>query len=348
MGTESATGFLLVNLGTPDAPTPDAVGRYLREFLQDGYVIDIPQPFRWALVNVVIVPRRRYASAKLYQKIFDENGSPLLHQTRELAARVGENLRARGLTNPLSIGMRYGQPSIRQGLEELRAAGAERFAVFPLYPQYAESSYETAVAETKKQAAALGCLDKVSFLPPFYDRAAYLEACAARVREFVAEHGPEYVLFSFHSLPERHIRRLDQSGAHCLKQTDCCAAIADVNRNCYRAHSFHTARAVARLAGLEAEKYGISFQSRLGRAAWLGPQTEDALKELAAQGRRQVAVFCPSFVADCLETLEEIGFRARDVFQESGGAELKLIPSLNTHPLWVECVADWLAEEVKA
>ena len=342
------TGVLLINLGTPDAPTPAAVGRYLREFLMDGYVIDIPKPLRWMLVNVVIVPRRRYASAKLYQNICDENGSPLLYHTRALTEGVAQNLQERGSDLIVDFGMRYGQPSIKDALQRLNAAGAQRILVLPLYPQYAESSFETAISETRRCAQTQGCLDKIEFLPPFYDHAGYLDACAQRVAETLAQDVPEHLVFSFHSLPERHIQRLDKSGAHCLKKDDCCATIGPHNSLCYRAHSLHTAHAIAQKLGWPKDKYSISFQSRLGRAAWLGPQTEDLLRDLAQRGVRKVAVFCPSFVADCLETLEEIGLRARDVFQTAGGREIKLIPALNTHPAWVNFVSDWLMQTAAA
>jgi ferrochelatase len=336
------TGVLLINLGTPDAPTPAAVGKYLREFLMDGYVIDVPFLVRWFLVNVVIVPRRRHQSAKLYQKIQTVAGSPLLVETRKLTEGVSRELITRRGDYVVEFAMRYGNPSIASSLGGLRSAGVSRVVVLPLYPQYAESSFETAVVETRRAARALGYEDWLTFLPPFYDRESYIDACAARVREHLNDKAPEHLIFSFHGLPERHLRRLDYSGAHCLVRHDCCASMGQQNQRCYRAQCFATARAITRRLGLEEEFYTVSFQSRLGRAKWIEPVTENALGELARRGVKRVSVFCPSFVADCLETLEEIAIRGRETFVHGGGSELFLIPALNGHPLWVKAIADWI------
>ena len=338
------TGVLLVNLGTPDAPTPEAVGRYLREFLMDGFVIDVPAPLRWFLVNVMIVPKRKIQSALLYQKVQTPDGSPLLANTRDLAGQVRNQLAGRGGEFHLEFAMRYGNPSIAQALKQINAPAIERIVVAPLYPQYAESSYRTAVVEIQTRARELGCLEKLKFLPPFYDRVEFIQACAQRVAESIAKKPTDHLLFSFHSLPERQIKKLDRSGEHCLVAPSCCDRIEQVNRDCYRAQCIFTARAIASELGLAENSYSISFQSRLGRAKWLGPQTEDVLGELARQGIARRAVFCPSFVADCLETLEEIAIRGRKTFLNAGGAELDLIPALNSHPQWVTALSEWLAD----
>ena len=340
----SRVGVLLINLGTPDAPTPEAVGRYLRQFLMDGFVIDVPRPLRWFLVNVMIVPRRQGQSAKAYQKVQLPEGSPLRAYTRELAEKVAARLAVDGDRFVVEYGMRYGNPSIASVLERLRSPDVSRIIVMPMYPQYAESSYRTAIEETKKRAGELGLGNRLSFFPVFYDRPGFINAYADRVRETVQGWPVEHFVFSFHSLPVRHLKKLDATKAHCLIKSDCCDTISAVNQNCYRAQCIFTARAIARELGLKDDGYSISFQSRLGRAEWLGPQTEDVLRELADAGYKRVAVACPSFVADCLETVEEIGIRARHTFIQAGGQEMRLIPSLNSDPVWVEAVADWIRE----
>jgi protoporphyrin/coproporphyrin ferrochelatase len=337
-------GVLLINLGTPDAPTPEAVGRYLRQFLMDGFVIDVPKPLRWFLVNVMIVPRRKGQSAKAYQKVQLPEGSPLRVHTRELAKKVAARLAADGDRFVVEYAMRYGNPSIASSLERLRSRDVSRIIVMPMYPQYAESSYRTAVEETQKRAGELGLADHLSFFPVFYDRSGFINAYAGRVRETVRAWPVEHFVFSFHSLPVRHLKKLDATQAHCLVKSNCCDAISAVNQNCYRAQCIFTARAIARELGLKDDGYTISFQSRLGKAEWLGPQTEDVLRKLAAAGFKRVAVSCPSFVADCLETVEEIGIRAHDNFIQAGGEELRLVPSLNSDPAWVEAVVDWIRE----
>jgi len=330
-------GVLLINLGTPDAPTPDAVGRYLREFLMDGFVIDVPAPLRWFLVNVLIVPRRKYQSAKAYQKIQMPGGSPLLVHTVALADKVSVAL---GNDYVVEAAMRYGSPSIASALAKLKNQNVSRVIGLPLYPQYAESSFETAVVETKRSAAELGCADRLTFLSPFYNRPEFMNACATKVRSSLAGQDVEHVVFSFHGLPERHLTKLN--GQHCLRAGDCCEQITVANRNCYRAQCIFTARAIALEVGLKENAYTVSFQSRLGREKWIGPNTEEVLRNLPARGIKRIAVTCPSFVADCLETIEEIGIRGRDTFLANGGEALYLVPSLNSDELWVESLAGWI------
>jgi ferrochelatase len=342
------TGVLLINLGTPDAPTPEAVGHYLREFLMDGFVIDVLKPLRWFLVNVMIVPRRKVQSAKAYQKVQLPEGSPLLVYTRALTENVAARLAAEDNSYAVEYAMRYGNPSIAEALKKLRAQEVSRIIVLPLYPQYAESSSETAMVETKRRAQELGCADRLSFFPRFYDRPEFISACVNRVAESCEESTPEHLVFSFHSLPERHIKRLDMTKQHCLVKLTCCDQISALNENCYRAQCMFTARTIAKQLELKESDYTVSFQSRLGRAKWIGPTTEDILRDLAHRGLKRIAVFCPSFVADCLETVEEMGIRGRETFINAGGKEFRLIPSLNSDPTWVEAVAGWIRELSKA
>lgn len=331
------TGVLLINLGTPDAPTPDAVGRYLREFLMDGFVINMPAPLRWFLVNVMIVPRRKYQSAEAYQKIQTPQGSPLLVQTQALAQEVTQRLNAIGENYAVEIGMRYGNPSIESALQKLKSGGVSRIIVLPLYPQYAESSFETAVLETKRSAQELGCEEMLTFLPPFYDDPGFINAWAERIRANINPETTDHMVFSFHGLPVSHLAKFHSVGQP-RPTADCCNEISSTNQNCYRAQCFATARAIAAQLQLHPDDYSVSFQSRLGRAEWIRPNTVDVIQDLARRGHRRVAVACPSFVCDCLETLEEMGMRGRETFMQAGGEAFQLIPSLNANPNWIEAV----------
>lgn len=330
------TGVLLINLGTPDAPTPEAVGRYLREFLMDGFVIDMPVPLRWFLVNVLIVPRRKYQSAEAYQKIQTAEGPPLLIHTRSLAQKVAKQL---GDDYFVTFAMRYGNPSIKSELQKLKSLGVSRIIVLPLYPQYAESSFETAVVETKKCARELGCEELLTFLPPFYNDAGFIHAWAERIRADLDPETSDHVVFSFHGVPVRHLTKFHRSDNNYTPAADCCTEVNAGNQNCYRAQCFATARAIAAQLELHPDDYTVSFQSRLGRAEWIGPNTVDVIQDLAHRGIKRIAVACPSFVSDCLETLEEIGMRGRETFHSAGGEAFQLISSLNADAAWADAIA---------
>jgi len=338
------TGVLLVNLGTPDAPRAPEVRRYLREFLSDPRVIDIPAAARFALVNGVIAPFRASKSAEAYEKVWTERGSPLL--THGLDLRDG--LRQRLAGTPVELGMRYGNPSIASALEALRAAACDRILCAPLYPQYASSSTGSSLERVYGEAARRWNTPYVQVLPPFYDDPRFLDAFAAVGRPVLDELRPDHVLFSYHGLPERHCTKSDETGRHCLQRPDCCDAIVEANRNCYRAHCFATTRGLRQRLGLDESNSTITFQSRLGRTPWIRPYTDEELVRLAQAGTKRLAVFCPAFVADCLETLEEIGIRAEASFREAGGETLRLVPSLNATPAWVDGLAAMLAERLRA
>jgi ferrochelatase len=338
------TGVLLINIGTPDEATPDAVGRYLREFLMDGYVLDMPFFKRWLLVNRIIVPRRKHYSAKHYQEIQTEEGSPLMFHTKRFAAGLSAELANGDGEYLVEIGMRYGNPSIRAALSKLESSGVSRVIVVPLYPQYTQSSFETAVAEATKRARQIGLGNQLTFLKPFYNDPGYIKASARLVEDFVGERELDHVLFSYHGVPVRHVKQIDKSGAHCQANDQCCAAVGVANQNCYRAQCFATSRAIAQELGLEADRYTTCFQSQFGKDEWIGPSLEGLLRELPARGLKRVAVACPSFVADCLETLEEIGMRGVEEFKEAGGEELMLIPCLNSDPAWIKAAARMIGE----
>jgi ferrochelatase len=236
--------------------------------------------------------------------------------------------------------MRYGNPSISDALEAFRASGSDRIVVFPLYPQYAASTTATSLDAVYRQAATGWDVPTLVVVPPFYDDPAFLDAFAGVGRPVLKDLDPDHVLFSFHGLPERQIRKSDPTGSHCLTRDDCCDHPGGALRTCYRAQCFRTARGIAVRLGLDPACWSVSFQSRLGRTPWIRPYTDARVRELAASGVRRLAVYCPAFVADCLETLEEIGMQARDDFQEHGGDDLRLVPSLNADPAWADAAAE--------
>jgi ferrochelatase len=325
-------GLLLINLGSPDEPTTPAVRRYLRQFLSDPRVIDVHPVGRALLLHLFILPFRPAKSAAAYRKIWMPAGSPLLVHGRALAARVAAGL---GDGWRVELAMRYGQPAIAGAVDRL--SDCDRIVVFPLYPQYAASSTGSSVEETFAVAGGRWVVPPLSVVGDFYSDAGFLDAFAAVGAPVLAD-GYDHVLFSFHGLPERHIRKCDASGAHCLVRDDCCDRIDGVNRSCYRAQCYATAAGIASRLRLAGDAFGVSFQSRLGRTPWIRPYTDEELPKLAAAGKKRVAVFCPAFVADCLETLEEIGIRGAEQFRASGGEKLTLVPSLNDSPRWVETV----------
>ncbi len=330
------TGVILVNLGTPDSPDVPQVRRYLKQFLNDPYVIDIPPVPRWILVNGIILRTRPAKSAEAYRKIWSERGSPLLYHTQDLGRSVQGLL---GDDFHVEIAMRYGNPSIESTIQKLAEQGIEKWVFVPLYPQYSYAATVTAVVEIQK--AMNDCPGEFDILGDFPMEEGYLQAFEEVIREVHATFRPDHTLFSYHGIPERHLIRGDRElKGVCLKSSDCCATWGPHNRLCYRAQSFAGARELAKRLGLTQSQYSLSFQSRLGRTPWIQPFTDLLLDELPSKGVKRLAVACPSFVADCLETLEEIAIRAREQFIAAGGEDLVLIPSLNSRPTWAKAVAD--------
>jgi ferrochelatase len=268
--------------------------------------------------------------------IWTEQGSPLLLHGERLRDGVARVL---GDHYAVELAMRYGAPSVRSAVERLASAGVERWVVLPLFPQYSGAATRSAVDEVRAELARAGNTTPVTVLGAFYDDPGFLAAFSGLARGHLDAFRPDHVLFSYHGLPERQIQRADASGAHCLASEACCDAIADVNRDCYRAQCFATTRSLAAALGLGPEAHSLSFQSRLGRTPWIRPYTDQVLPELAARGARRLAVMCPAFVADCLETLEEIAIRGREQWLELGGEAFALVPSLNAEPVWVDAVA---------
>ena len=327
-------GLVLVNLGTPAAPRPREVRRYLREFLSDPRVLDLPAWRRFLLLELVILPRRARASAAAYRKIWTAEGSPLLVHGRALASKLQKRL---GDGVRVELAMRYGEPSIPDALERLDAAGASRVALLPLYPHFSAAATGSSIAHAYRAAAARWNTPCLQVIPPFFTHPAYLDARAESVRPLLAAERPERVYFTFHGIPERQLRRSDRSG-HCLARPDCCAAITATNRDCYRAQCLAVARELRARLGLAEKISPVSFQSRLGRTPWLRPYTDELLAAEARGGVRR-ALVVPSFVADCLETLEELALRGVETWRAHGGDVLRIVPPLNADDRFVDALA---------
>ena len=331
-------GVLLVNLGSPDSPSVPDVRRYLREFLMDGRVLDVNWFARFCIVHFAILPSRPAQSAHAYRSIWTAEGSPLIVLSRKLQRLLQDKVPI-----PVGLAMRYQNPSIREAIQKLNQRGVDEVLLIPLFPHYAMSSYETAVVRVKEVAAKMAPQMQIKVQPPYYDQPDYITALVANANDFLTP-GYDHLLFSFHGIPERQIRKSDPTGSHCLTMPNCCDAASPAHATCYRAQCFKTVAAFAAKAVLPKDKYSVSFQSRLGRYPWLKPYTDHELIRLAQAGVKRLVVICPSFVSDCLETLEEIGIRGRASFLESGGTELRFIPCLNEHPLWVEALRKMVVE----
>lgn len=329
--TEQA--LLLVNLGSPASTEVADVRRYLNQFLMDPYVIDLPWPLRRLLVSLILI-KRPEQSAHAYASIWWPEGSPLV----VLSRRLQEAVKPHWTQGPVELAMRYGEPSIETTLTRLAGQGINQVTLAPLYPQFADSTTTTVIEEARRVIRERGLSLQLSILQPFYDQPEYLEALAASARPHL-EQDFDHLLLSFHGLPERHLHKVDPTGSYCLKSDDCCQrAEGAVLASCYRAQCMRTAAGFAAKAGLRDDQWSVSFQSRLGRAKWIEPYTEARLDELAERGVKKLLVMCPAFVADCIETLEEIGDRGREQFVEAGGEELVLVPCLNTHEDWVQAL----------
>jgi len=339
VASRDVPGLLLINLGTPQAPRVPEVRRYLRQFLSDWRVLDVPWLVRFTVLHLAILPRRPRSSAGAYAKIWTAAGSPLLVHSRELARKVQERL---GASVRVELAMRYGKPSIAEALRSLERQGARRVVVFPLYPQHSSAATGSSLEAVFAEASRLWNVPRLQVVPPFYDDPRYI-ACFAEVAEpALREVDAERVFFSFHGLPERQIRKSDPTGSHCLVRPDCCERALgerpEVAAECYRAQCVATAGLLADKLGVPRERRIVCFQSRLGRTPWIRPFTDVEVREAAARGAKRAVIVVPSFVADCLETLEEIGMRAADDWKGNGGETLRLVPSLNANDSWVDAV----------
>ncbi len=330
-------GVILINLGTPDAPTTKAVRRYLRDFLNDPRVIDIPGFLRWILVNLLIVPFRSFSTKKAYQEIWTEEGSPLLVHTKRLQNEVSAKL---GSSYIVEFGMRYGKPTINLAVKKLVAAHCETIHILPLFPQYSSAATGSAIAETLRELASSHNVPKIIIHQEFYQNPDYIEALAESITKHRSTTKNHY-LFSYHGLPERQITKSDGEKI-CSRHEECPAPVGK-RKFCYRAQCYETTRMVAKKLSLKRNQYTVCFQSRIGKTPWIHPYTEETLKDLATKGIKDLTVICPSFVSDCLETLEEIGIRAKQQWAELGGNSLTLIPCLNEDVKFVNTIHNLIA-----
>ena len=331
---------LLMNLGSPDSTKVADVKKYLDEFLMDERVIDKPWLFRAMLVKGIIVPFRAPKSAEAYKSIWTEKGSPLIVISKQL-----RNALKKEIEEPVAIAMRYGNPSVKAAFDELieKNPDVEEVIAVPMYPHYAMSSYETAVAYAKEQYTKGGYKFKLTILKPYYKNEDYINALCESIKPHLnADY--DQILFSYHGIPERHIYKGDITKNHCLKVADCCDVPSPAHEYCYRHQCWTTTKLVTEKLNIPKDKWGFSFQSRLGRDPWLKPYTSMRLEELPKEGIRKIVVVCPAFVSDCLETLEEMGIEGKEIFLHSGGEHFELIPCLNIHPLWVSALAKWIKE----
>ncbi len=334
-------GVLLLQIGSPESASVGDVRRYLREFLSDPEVLDMPAPARWLLLNTVILPFRPRRTARAYAAIWTEEGSPLTLATEalveELQARLGPRYLVRSANST-------GHPTIRSAIGELVDSGAGTLVVMPLFPQFSQATSGGLTARARQEAESRARGTDVRVVADFPDHPGFIGAITEIARPLLRDFAPDHVLFSYHGLPAKQIRAADPSGSWCLNSGTCCDTVNDTNRGCYRAQCFATTRALVRSLGLDDDDWSVAFQSRMRSQRWIGPFTEDMLERLREKGHRRLAVFTPSFVADCLETLEEIGIRARDRWLELGGEDFLLIPSVNAHPIWVSGAAEMIRE----
>ena len=333
-------GIILMNLGSPDSTNVKDVRRYLDEFLMDKRIIDYPYLLRMLLVKGIIVPFRSSQSAKAYQSIWTKQGSPLIALSRQLQEALQKNV-----DEPIEIAMRYGNPSPSFAFESLlqKVTQLEEVILVPMYPHYAMSSYETAVEYAKEIHEKNKYQFKLTFIKPFYDEPYYLDAFTASIEPYLKQ-DYDHILFSYHGIPERHIRKGDLTKQHCLKESNCCEVPSPAHRQCYRHQCLATMKLAAEKLAIGVEKFSFSFQSRLGRDEWLKPYTVVRLQELPKQNVKKLLVVCPAFVSDCLETLEEMADEGKEIFLRSGGESFTLIPCMNVHPLWVRAIAKWMKE----
>ena len=323
---------LLANLGSPDSYQVKDLKKYLSEFLMDERVIDIPYFIRAFLVKGIIVPFRSPKSAAKYKTVWTENGSPLVHTSKQVQQKLQDHMQI-----PVGLSMRYGNPTPEVALEKLLNENPDlkEVVLVPLYPHYAMSSYETAMVQVQGVHAEKKYSFSLKVVPPFYNHPKYIKALADSIKPYL-DKPYDRILFSYHGIPERHVRKTDPTKSHCLMKDNCCDVTSEAHSVCYRHQVLMTTKLVAQELGLPADKFSSSFQSRLGADAWLKPNSADHFIQLPKQGIKKLVVVCPAFVSDCLETLEEIQMEGKESFLENGGEEYTTVPCLNERTEWIE------------
>ncbi|MFV0539627.1 MAG: ferrochelatase [Aestuariibaculum sp.] len=330
-------GILLVNLGSPDSPTPKDVKKYLGEFLMDERVIDIPLVARTALVKGIILKTRPKQSAAAYKKIWWDEGSPLIVISERLQHKIQQQVDV-----PVALAMRYGSMTIKKGLQELTDKGVGEVLLFPLYPQFAMATTETITVLAEKLRQVHFPQLKIESVPAFYNNPDYIEVLSNSIANYLKHKNYEHLLFSYHGVPERHIKKSDVTKSHCKIDGSCCQTASLAHEFCYRHQCMEVTRLVAKKLNLETDTYSTSFQSRLGFDPWLQPYTDRTIERLAKQGIKNMAIVTPAFVSDCLETLEEIAMEGQEIFHEMGGNDYTTIPCLNDDNEWVALLSKWI------
>ena len=333
-------GVLLVNLGTPDQPSRGAVYRYLKQFLLDRRVIDYPWLLRNLLVRGIIAPFRSGSSSKLYKELWTAEGSPLKVYGEQVTEGVADLL---GEEYEVVLAMRYQSPSIEAGVQHLLKKGVREIIVFPMFPQYASATTGSVHDEVMRLLRKEDTIPNIQMINSYYDYDPVISIFADNARKFdLASY--DHILFSYHGLPQRQLRKGDKSKMHCLVEKDCCQQIGLHNQFCYSAQCHATTKAIVQKLGLSPDQYTTCFQSRLGPEAWAQPYTSKVIEEQAEKGAKRLLVFSPAFVADCLETIIEIGTEYQEEFEEMGGEKVDLVPSLNNDPRWIKAIAELIKE----
>lgn len=332
-------GILLVNLGSPNSTSVKDVRNYLDEFLMDERVIDVPYLTRCLLVKGIILNTRPKQSAKAYNKVWTNEGSPLIVISEKFTNKVKKHVKA-----PVALAMRYGKPSIETGITELAKKGVTDILLVPLYPQFAMATTETIVVLAERIIRDQFPNIKLSSLPAFYNKQDYIDVLSKSIQETLEKDEYDHLLFSYHGVPERHIKNSDVTGNHCSLNGECCNTKSEAHEFCYRHQCYATTQGVVKKLNLKPGFYSTSFQSRLGKDPWLQPYTDLTINDRAQNGIKKLAVVTPAFVADCLETIEEIGMEAKHEFEENTGEKFTTIPCLNDRDDWVAVVSNWLNE----
>lgn len=335
-------GALLVNLGSPNSTSTKDVRNYLDEFLMDERVIDVPYLMRAFLVKGIILNTRPKKSAAAYKKIWWDEGSPLIVLSQRLHKKVKENSEI-----PVELAMRYGNPSMKSGIQKLAEQGVTEILLIPLYPQFAMATTETIEVLAKEIVKKQFPKIKLTMVPAFYNKPDYIEALSESIQNELTKLKPEHLLFSYHGIPERHIKKSDITKSHCKIDGSCCNTPSPAHEFCYRHQCYETTKQVAEKLNLKEGSYSTSFQSRLGRNPWLQPYTDQTIDNFAKTGVKKLAVVTPAFVSDCLETLEEIGMEAKHSFIENGGEEFNTIPCLNDNDDWAKTLSRWINDWAK-
>ena len=331
------TGVILVNLGTPDSPKTNDVRKYLFQFLNDKRVIDLPWLVRKLLVNLIIVPFRAPKSAKIYQEVWTDRGSPIIYHTKSLVKKLQKSL---GEKYSVEYAMRYKNPSIKSVLAKLKSQNLNQIIIIPLFPQYASATNGSVIEEVMNIVKKWWVIPEINFVSQFYDEKLFLDAFAENGKKYNIKDYDE-IIFSFHGLPERHVDKVYETSL--CKDNDCEKGINKLNKFCYKATCYETAKQIANRLKLKKSDYIVAFQSRLDNK-WLRPFSDDIIKKRAKKGDKKILCFSPSFVADCLETIVEIGDEYQEIFEEYGGKKVQLVESLNDNKLWVECLHKMIIE----